>query len=782
MTAHAHPRRSLYLDVFTYSALLLVCTGGLAYSGNRTRARLEAELGNLRSEQAHIQVSIERLDAETASIENGLPAILEQVTSVNQQALAAARTHVVYMSIQKRRSLDFTQMIYRFLGENAQSVQSLSVQAAEVQSDVSAVKANLNQVAASIEALKPPPEAASADEIAALKSDERPADPVWNLWFEDLSDHLAFKPLPKLFTNDDYSLVVDLSAIEYGKLTGLFSSPAASPLDDWLYGRPPQKQSVDIEIVLSPDEKYLSDQSAAEGNQYITVYLNRISAVKAHGFEWPKIPFEYLKKYPDPGSEPIPITFGRKILRIHTKEQSGLGTIMLFFLVNGRILDEIALPVCIVTSEHDACDGLSHPYVSTAGVDFVHPGDPPDIAVDLVERDANSVAGVFRCNTCAGSAASRTHPWLLEVSASDLVKKLSDEVIFTFENASRSNLVLASTAATGQAVAASNAADSAEDIQRQYRQAGDALRKLVFGPAAVGTANDVDTEFTKAIAEVLASNGSNGSGPPSIFFRFLPRTRTLTFTVPVDMMTVDIPPGKKDFLGFHFLSETPLAEQDYSPGSSCISRWVFLVPPQDVQNPSMHDARSSFGNWANPSQSESNSSQQPLQLFDDLGKFDDWIKKGDDPADNYALVTLSHHIENKLCFVNEFCTGGPSVLSLDFNRHFNPPSLAVINACGTAKPGASEFVTALNDLGVNAFVATSTTVDGRMAGRFAEIFLRELKDHPAYSVSRAKFEAVKELSGLAIGTEGQTYGPQVLGYTMLGNAGLKVCTPQARKP
>jgi hypothetical protein len=67
------------------------------------------------------------------------------------------------------------------------------------------------------------------------------------------------------------------------------------------------------------------------------------------------------------------------------------------------------------------------------------------------------------------------------------------------------------------------------------------------------------------------------------------------------------------------------------------------------------------------------------------------------------------------------------------------------DACGTAAPGGSEFIRALNSHGVHSLISTSTAIPGPMGGQFLKIFMELLAEHPDYTVSRARYEAVKAL-------------------------------------
>ena len=129
---------------------------------------------------------------------------------------------------------------------------------------------------------------------------------------------------------------------------------------------------------------------------------------------------------------------------------------------------------------------------------------------------------------------------------------------------------------------------------------------------------------------------------------------------------------------------------------------------------------------------------------DDLDKFGTWLSQTSTIPQTTAILIISHHDANKLVFnpLSEV----PAVFSTNISsRTFLAPSFAIIDACGTADPGAFDFVRELNRAGVNSMIATSTEVDGTMAGQFASLLMDLIHQHEseaAYTLDVAKFDAV----------------------------------------
>src|SRR2546426_12744200 len=70
------------------------------------------------------------------------------------------------------------------------------------------------------------------------------SQPQWNVWTESYGTRVAFKPLAKLVVNRQYLLVVDLAAIRYDSVPGVYTRGISDEFDTWL------KQTKDTEVGL----------------------------------------------------------------------------------------------------------------------------------------------------------------------------------------------------------------------------------------------------------------------------------------------------------------------------------------------------------------------------------------------------------------------------------------------------------------------------------------------------------------------------------------------------
>jgi hypothetical protein len=242
------------------------------------------------------------------------------------------------------------------------------------------------------------------------------------------------------------------------------------------------------------------------------------------------------------------------------------------------------------------------------------------------------------------------------------------------------------------------------------------------------------------------------------------------------MMRVILPGGTPEFVGFVANVQTPLEYQDYSPSSSCISRWVLFVPPENpppkLSSQSFEavlNARRPFKDWI-----ASFKQICPACVIDNEGDFEQWLGQSG-PRESQAIVILSHHSANALYFSE--AKNAPHVLSSAVSGRFASPSLVILDACGTSEPGVSEFLREFNFRGVSSAIATSVQVDPVLAGKFLDTLMRLLQKHmndEGYTIDRARFDAVRALGR----APDAGYGATALAFVLAGNGALRLCVPQ----
>jgi hypothetical protein len=313
-----------------------------------------------------------------------------------------------------------------------------------------------------------------------------------------------------------------------------------------------------------------------------------------------------------------------------------------------------------------------------------------------------------------------------------------------------------------------------------FEQGGDNLFNVLFSGL------DAETAATKAafLNFVSAAASKAGGQPPTLFVRLMPRVPGLTLA-PLGLTRVPVT-GRKILLGEYLDIQTPLEYQDYAADDQCVKTWQLFVPP-DPKSFSTPDpdtdpvpltlrdvevARAEFSDWIGAFHDAC-----PSCVINKESDFASWLAASD-PPDQRAVVILSHHFANRLYF---FDGGTPAVSASSVARTFVRPSIVILAACGTAEPGASEFLRTFNSHGVSAAIATSTEVESKLAGRFLKTLMDLLAaasqaGDRTYTIGRARFDATLRLSKDA-DDAGVPYGPRALAFVLVGNSAIHVCVP-----
>ena len=627
-----------------------------------------------------------------------------------------------------------------FAGFRAQEVDSITLSVSEAQTVDIAIGGGGRAGAPP----PPPPKGWVAPEPEPSPSPAptsyRFTDPVWNVWAERSSTP-SFKPR-NLQPGLEYTLVVDLAALAYRELegTGVYSQDVSASIVDWIK-RYADIDSADLELLAVPDQRYI--QMRGERTQTLHIDLKKMRGTQQSGFTLDSTAFDYLRSNSGNG----PFSFGRVLFGLRVLGNAPLGNapVALSIWADGKPIDEMAVNLCVAAKPEDSCptSSASSDY-TLRGADLSGTGKYPDAALHAVERGSDVVA-VFRCNSCAGSKylswtiGQQKDGWLAD-RVSEVVQHLTPPV------------------------------PSAGEFAKQ----GDILYNLLFP----NNSDPDETEAEKAFGAFFSSAHQKGptDEPSSLFVRLLPSKPTLVL-FPMALMRAPLPGGSREFVGFSVNIEAPLELQDYSSQSKCISDWVLFAPAAPAaDDESLGDlafARGYASDWI-----DLMTKSCPTCSYSDPDKFSEWLLGTTQPAppkESQALVILSQYKNNSLYF-NALADNPPSVSSGSIRRTFATPSFAILDACGTAAPGGSEFIRDLNEHGVYSVISTSAAIPGPMGGQFLKIFMELVAKHPEYTVSRARYEAVKSLSTRPAST-GETFGAQALEFTLVGNGGLHVCGP-----
>jgi hypothetical protein len=580
-------------------------------------------------------------------------------------------------------------------------------------------------------------------------------DPLWNVWAEQAASSEVASPSPaftptNLEPNRDYSLVINLAGLRLGETEGkmVFSKETSSAFAQWLEQNR-NVPSVDLNVVALVDSQYfeLRDSRA----KTFSVDLAKIGQARDNGFEVPKSPFEYLRSQ---GGK-APFSFGLQSFHIRTLDRTGSASIAISVWADGKPIDELTLTLCITAAAAEpACKGKLSASNPLAGVDLTMRGIYPDMALHLIDRKSG-VAGVLRCNSCGWSEGDYRE-WEFDETA-DWVSQRMVEILNVFAKTAESKSL------------------TPKQVQQGIASVGRNLYNVIFHSRKPD--NAANSAFVDFVAKAQAME-KDGKAPPALFVRIIPERQDLRLA-PVGLMYVKAPGAAPDFVGFSVNVQTPLEYQDYSPSPDCISRWVLFVPPETppptVSRLSLRQvlaARQPFQDWIAATRQSC-----PDCVIDDETDFDNWLSRPG-PRENLAIAILSHHSNNALFFNED--TKVPQVMSSAITRLFGKASIVILDACGTSEPGASEFIRQFNRRGVMSAIATSTRVDPVLAGKFLATFMTLLQQHandPNYTVSQARFDAVRKLAREKEPSEELSYGPRALAFVLAGNGALRLCAP-----
>ncbi len=563
---------------------------------------------------------------------------------------------------------------------------------------------------------------------------------LWNAWVDlpdDYQEYPAptFAPQAYLLPNHSYVLTVDLSAISYGTnehgvFTRVIDAPFKKEIARWLET---SKGSVDVEVILIPDRNYFF--KSLKNSAILKFRLDRLRKLRTdEGIMVEGNPFSVLKKGGDPE-----FVFGRAAFLLQTAGLQGIGSIGVSFWVNGRPVEETTVQLCIATdaTASTLCKQNRSLGFGLKGIDTVRLATEndetkqlPDASLHFFAKDPDDyVIGLFRRNDLPHE---NIVTWRLQKKANDLYTYLAETQLSIFAAAQKD----------------------------QFRHHGDELFNLLFPPSDL----DEDSKKARAAFEEFAKEHIKDASPASIFVRMVDPKLDPPLLIPLGLMVVN-----GEFIGFHFRIENPLKTQVYLASSACQSHWVMVLPEGG------DDALVKVGEGMGPVVRKW--FQAADQPFKSMIKFGEWIKmSGQDPAT--TVVITSHHDKDKLSF-----GGTDSIASASIVRRFSSPSIAILNGCGTAKPGAVDFIRRFNANGIDAVIATNTQVEGKMAGQFLECFVAQLEDSQtrndaSFTVSQAYFKTLQCLSQRKPSDVDDPYEERVLVYSLFGNGNLRVCPPK----
>jgi hypothetical protein len=549
---------------------------------------------------------------------------------------------------------------------------------------------------------------------------------VWNAWIEDDSPLFAFQPVQSLKPSQDYIVGVDLAPFAYKAAQGAIESrPASSSLRKWLDAQ--NKDVVRLKALVVPDPAFFTKSAES----FVDLTIDRRSIDRYYALS--PIPPQPPDLMSDLRTSTHPAyRFGYLTstpLKVHTGAGREGRTYLAISFWNGiEPLDSIVVPVCVSRSDAaGACGSATDPIVgiSNAGRWNVGTPDPgaetPAASLHFIETPTATLAVLL-----AAGAASDPVTWQID----DTLEAISRKV----------------------ATLLANYATAGSDEFR--RDTGQSLFDALVPPANAAAGREA---FKELLAERRKPDAS--PDPPVIWVRVDPQVPSQIFSIPLALAALD-----REMLGDWFRVQSTLRRQDYRPLDACISNWVKLLPP-----PGAGDFEK-----ARPFMAE----RIPGGFTDNFGNnpltFSKWMRDYDHPvAEPTVLLTLSHYFKGGISFNQHDWVAPDAIL-----RSFTQPSVALIEGCDGAEPGADDFLQRLNMVGFQAIITTTGPVKAYMAGQYFKLLSQVLEDKPGYTLSQAHFEAVKELKNAKPENSlGDTlpYGLSALIFSLLGDGSLKVC-------
>lgn len=615
-----------------------------------------------------------------------------------------------------------------------------------------------------------------------LSSNEMPhnsAPTYWNVWTEQTdSISRSYKKVPHLQPGMTYLLAVDLAAVAYqGVEHRRTSASFDKEVEKWL-----EKDFTPepIKLLLLLDPRFFTvvqTQVVSGGTTSSTrvaqmpIDANKLRGLSKKGWPSPEQRVQALAvraAQREPGQASPEWLFGESTFRIVTKPGvSGPTTIGLSVWYRDRPVDEIVYSTCVLPTGSTA---TCHPTLKTTsltGIDSLRvlasDSDSPDAAVHFIEL-GDKIKGVMHVK--GGGQSDQFEDWTLSANPVGFRKQLISTYL--------------------EPIGKAASEESLGGLSIQFFD-------FLFPE------KDAEDRDNRARRQLLTFIEPFLKGAPfpenakSIFVRMIQQGNEPPLVIPFGLLAMDTrdpaDPKKRlnKFLGSYFRIEAPLEYQDYQQPTQCISRWVAVLPPEDTGDATLNAAKkeieTTLKRWSKK------------EAFSSMKAFATWNSEKVTTQDETgaALVVLSHHDKNKLHFYQLTSDKDVPLTPTAIKRVLPQPSIAILNGCGTAAPEGSSMLHQFNQNGFMTIIATSTEVNGYMAGAFLKLLTQELeKDKKEkLAVSRAYFRALKSLSqlrppsdpkkpGAGIGVS--PYGALALKYTLLGNGALTFCPQQGGTP
>jgi hypothetical protein len=548
----------------------------------------------------------------------------------------------------------------------------------------------------------------------------------WNL----LAQKKPYEPLEVLKKSNTYTIVLDLSALEY-PFKKITTKRPGKGIIDLIIDKLTDSDEIKLSAYLLPDTKYFENPGTSKRIENLTINVKKI-----RDFEDPRItPGKIMDHLRDKGKD-SEYVFGHVELQLQTKENadSGWGSVavVLFDKNSKRPLDEIVTHFCI-----EKCDAKKKPKTaptSLKGIDTINAADEgsslPDASLYFLEFE-ESIHGVFCDNSDSSVQDLNCFSWHTPnniASLNNTIKRIATDL-------------------------------DPISSETQLDNIGDQISSLLFPE------DDTLYKRFKVFVSKKIEEAKSSPKRPSIFLRVVTSGGQLAPFLPLGLASFNYKEGQKAILGEHFRIVSPLPVQSYSIKKDCISERVALLPPQNITD--IHLSWAIKGMGSVPALGG-----KPYNDLIDFRK--NYLQNPSITEMPTALFILSHHDNNVIYFENrKQC----SISAQQIRHHFASPSISILNTCGTSVPDSSEFVYNLNSHGVETVIATSSSMDAFTAGKFfycINQYLLANKANRDYAVSLLFDDAIK-----CLWEERNSFNTQIganaFKYVLLGNGDVPLC-------
>jgi hypothetical protein len=612
----------------------------------------------------------------------------------------------------------------------------------------------------------------SACKTLGLHSDYRdyssiapPSEPFWNVWFESGDGNLTFQPITSASPGASLRLALDLSSLNLSSIISGGNGIAAHAAGANFLSRLEsiKHETATLKILVVPSSNFFAPVSGEDRVYSYEISLKKLrKAMASEGFEDSAVALSELRR--SGGDVEWNVAYKSSLLQllpenVLRKSQPAIATVALVFWIqdptSGLVpLGSISAGIC-VAQDHGSCESTGTIVTTLNGLQQISAAlqlsdsdaSMSDAALHFVELDSSSMIGIFHCGACSDWKPDEFEAWPLTVSSQELVRQLHDTILDGLETA-----------------------DSYND-DTAYARAGQALYDLLFG--ANDTARERFGEFVQ-----LARERAKTRRPLKLFVRVLSTLPENVFAVPAALMHIPLPDGP-EYLGNVVQLQSPLPKEDYSGGSLCNGPWTALIPGDGESDIEMKNVLGELDTWPADLHQSVN-----VNLFTNVDKFATWAADQKSQNGPISLLIVSHHEPGRLFFNSQ--TRIPAVFASSILRRFAPTSVAIVDACGAAKPGAFDVLKQLNLDNISTIVAATTSVDAYMGGAYLKLLMDHLEDkkgQESYTIGDANFDVVQDLRQLPRkepGSEGKTFGAAALIFQVLGNPNAHICAPRAK--